>query len=66
MVFGTCSAAGVGTLIYALENSLTADAFDLIVHPVKLPWSHSGLCDSLDIASYGSFICSIFSFIISG
>uniref|UniRef100_A0A0N5AVM5 Cytochrome c domain-containing protein n=1 Tax=Syphacia muris TaxID=451379 RepID=A0A0N5AVM5_9BILA len=51
IVLGTCSAAGVGTLVYALENSLTVDAFELVVHPVKLPWSHNGLHNSLDIAS---------------
>lgn len=51
VLLGAGSAVGLGTVVYALENSLTVNAFDLIVHPVPLPWSHRGIRDSLDIAS---------------
>lgn len=44
------AAIGVGTggaagLLYALDESVKAD---IGLHPTKLPWSHSGLFDSLD------------------
>jgi len=44
--------AGLATtgLVYALEKS-GAQAGDLVVHPQKLPWSHSGYFSSLDVAS---------------
>ncbi|KAI6225957.1 Cytochrome c1, heme protein, mitochondrial [Aphelenchoides besseyi] len=44
---GLCSSAG---LVYALEKSVV-NAGDLVVHPMKLPWSHAGLFSSLDINS---------------
>jgi len=32
-------------VVYALDESVKAD---ISLHPIKLPWSHSGLFDSLD------------------
>uniref|UniRef100_A0A0M3HT23 Cytochrome c domain-containing protein n=2 Tax=Ascaris TaxID=6251 RepID=A0A0M3HT23_ASCLU len=48
---GLCSAAGAGALIYALENAVTVEAGEHVVHPYKLHWSHSGVFSSLDMAS---------------
>jgi len=45
---GTAAAGGIG-LMYALERSVSAGAVEL--HPSQLPWSHSGVFDSLDYAS---------------
>jgi len=45
---GAATATGIG-VIYALERSVSASGIEL--HPPKLPWSHSGLFDTLDYAS---------------
>jgi hypothetical protein len=37
--------AGVGTLIYALENSIDVQAADFVAHPYSLPWSHNAHYD---------------------
>uniref|UniRef100_A0A0K0G1A1 Cytochrome c1, heme protein, mitochondrial (inferred by orthology to a human protein) n=1 Tax=Strongyloides venezuelensis TaxID=75913 RepID=A0A0K0G1A1_STRVS len=46
---GAVGAAGVGGLVYALENSIQAS--ENVVHPCKLPWPHAGLFDTIDYAS---------------
>ena len=46
MTFFGATAGGVGALIYALENSVSAD--ELLAHPPSYPWSFSGLFSSLD------------------
>jgi len=51
---GLLTAAGVAgggvlAVIYSLERSIKA--FDLTLHPAKLPWSHYGLFSTLDAAS---------------
>lgn len=46
---GACTAVGTGALVYALENSI--EGSDAVVHPYKLPWSHSGVFSSFDYAS---------------
>uniref|UniRef100_A0A0N5BKY1 Cytochrome c domain-containing protein n=1 Tax=Strongyloides papillosus TaxID=174720 RepID=A0A0N5BKY1_STREA len=46
---GAVGAAGVGGLVYALENSIQAG--ENVVHPYKLPWPHAGLFDTFDYAS---------------
>jgi len=44
---GLCAASG---LVYSLENSV-ANAGDLVAHPYKLPWPHSGYLESFDYNS---------------
>lgn len=42
-------AGGAGALLLALDQSVQASGTE--VHPTKMPWSHSGIIDSLDHAS---------------
>ncbi|MFH4974332.1 hypothetical protein AB6A40_001041 [Gnathostoma spinigerum] len=48
---GVGSLAGAGALIYALENGITVEAGEHIVHHHNLPWSHKGMFSALDMAS---------------
>ena len=41
-------AGGAGALMYALDISVKAS--DLVAHPPKMPWPHSGLFSSFDHA----------------
>lgn len=41
-------AGGAGALVLALDHSVKA--FDLVLHPPELPWSHKGFFNALDHA----------------
>jgi len=49
---GLTAASGTTALVYALENTpMVVHAGDYFAHPYKLPWTHSGWFDALDMAS---------------
>jgi len=43
--------AGIGSLIYVLENSINVQAAEFVVHPYVFPWTHSSIYSSLDMSS---------------
>ncbi|KAL3086974.1 hypothetical protein niasHT_025498 [Heterodera trifolii] len=49
VLFGALATGG-SVLLYSLENS-GARAYDFVVHPSHLPWSHGGLMDAIDMRS---------------
>jgi len=44
-------AAGAGTLVFALENSIDVNAADFLAHPYPLKWTHTPMYGALDMAS---------------
>uniref|UniRef100_A0A914HIC3 Cytochrome c1 n=1 Tax=Globodera rostochiensis TaxID=31243 RepID=A0A914HIC3_GLORO len=50
VLFGSL-ATGASVLLYSLENAGGARAYDFVVHPSALPWSHNGPMDAIDMKS---------------
>lgn len=43
-------AGGAGALVYTLDQSVRA--YDLVLHPPKLPWNHNGWFKGFDHARF--------------